>query len=313
MLQSVHKPVLLNEVIEYLDPKPGENFIDCTLGGGGHSRAILECTSPNGKVLAIDQDSDAIKRFKFLISNFQFPNIKERVTLINDNFENLKAIYEQRFHFSVSGILFDLGFSSDQLENSSQGFSFQREEPLDMRLSGTNNLTAAYIVNKWSQEEIERIIRVYGEEDEARDIAYEIKRRRKKSPIETTQQLVEIILQAKKLKTRRASLARREFRRAVKIHPATKTFQALRIAVNRELEVLETALPQALEVLAPGGHLAVVSFHGLEDKIVKNFFKDQTLTKNLEIINKKPIRPMLKEVKENSRARSARLRVAQKK
>ena len=316
---SIHKPVLLKEVLDYLDPQSNQNFIDCTLGGGGHTLAILERTAPDGKVLAIDTDLTAIERFKLKAQSSKL-KIKDRILLINDNFENLKVIYEQKFNLPISGIILDLGFSSDQLENSGQGFSFQQEEPLDMRFAQSEplttnkkQLTAAQIVNKWPVAEIERILRIYGEEEKARDIAAEIKRSRKKYSIETTKQLVDIILYAKNLKIRRASLARRESRRPTrKIHPATKTFQALRITVNRELEVLETVLPQALEVLAPGGHLAVISFHGLEDKIVKNYFKDQVYSNNLKIINKKPIRPKEEELTDNPRARSARLRVGKK-
>ncbi len=269
----MHIPVLQKEVIEYLDPQLNESFIDCTINGGGHARAILERIKPRGKVLGIEWDEEICKKLKL-----------GNLIVINDSYVNLKNIAKD---FSpVNGILFDLGMSSWHLEESGRGFSFLKNEPLDMRYSLSNELTAEKIVNNYSLKEIEKIIKEYGEERFAKRIAKAIVENR---PIKTTFQLRDII------KIPRG-----------KVHPATRTFQALRIAVNNELENLEKALPQAEELLAPGGRLVVISFHSLEDRIVKNFFKNS----NLNILTKKPIKCSEQELKINPRSRSAKLRAA---
>jgi len=268
----IHIPVLQKEVLEYLDPKPNENFIDATFGLGGHSKEILKRNGPKGKVLGIEADPEILNCLKPEIKHYK------RLVLINDSYINLKEIVKRYKFDPVQGILFDLGMSSWHLEESGRGFSFQRNEPLDMRFNPEiNPLTAQEIINHWPEKEIEKILKEYGEERFARRIARKIVENRKREPIKTTFQLVEI-------------LGGRHF--------ARRTFQALRITVNDELENLKKALPQALEILEEGGRLAVISFHSLEDRIAKNFLKG------------KVIRPTIEEIQKNPRSRSARLRIA---
>ena len=275
----MHIPVLQKEVLKYLDPKPNENFIDCTVGGAGHSLAILERTVPQGKVLGIDQDCEILKNIKR----------QSRFILVCDNFANLKEIVKKEKFGKVQGILFDLGMSSWHLTESGRGFSFKKREPLDMRYSLDNQLTAEKIINFWSKFELEKILREYGEEKKARKIAEKIIEVRKEKPIKTTDSLREIVNEAR-------------------VAPR-RTFQALRIAVNDELNNLEKSLPQSLEILRPGGRIVVISFHSLEDRIVKNFFKNRA---SKGILTKKPVTPSEQEIKINPRSRSAKLRAAQK-
>ena len=297
----MHIPVLLNEVIQYLDPQPNQNFIDCTLGFAGHTAAILQKNGPNGKVLGIEIDKDVYKLTKskiaeFSIFNYQFS--KDRLILVNDSYANLREIVERENFKPIDGILLDLGMSSWDLEQSGKGFSFQKDEPLDMRY-GAQSLTAKEIINKWPEEEIAKILAEYGQERFARNIAKNIVDTRCQQTIETTFQLIEVI--------------RKSFPRSYKFgraHFATKTFQALRIAINNELANLQKVLPQAMELLAPGGRLVAISFHSLEDKIVKNFFRDQQKQNNLQIQTKKPIMAASAEARDNPRARSAKLRAA---
>ena len=283
----MHIPVLQKEVLQYLDPKPNENFIDATIDGGGHTAAILGKIKPNGKVLGIEIDPEIYQKLKS-------KNL-DRLVLTNDSYVNLKSILEKKNFRPVNGILFDLGMSSWHLEESGRGFTFMKDEPLDMRYSLENNLTAEKIIDDYSQEEIEKILKEYGEERFARRIA---KRIIKERPIKTTLQLVEIIKRVVPGRT--------------KINPATRTFQALRIAVNDELNNLRKVLPQTIEVLAPGGKIVIISFHSLEDRIVKNFFREEAKKGPLKILTKKPIRPSKEEIKINPRSRSARLRAAVK-
>lgn len=285
----MHIPVLQTEVLKYLDPKQNENFIDCTFGEGGHSLAILEKNGPKGKVLGIDRDESQIGKMKKT----------ERLALVNDNFSNLKEIIKRERFGSVSGILFDLGMASTHLEESGRGFSFLKKEPLDMRYDLKSHLTAEKILNYWSEQDIERILREYGEEKFSRQIAKEIVKQRKAKPVTVTSQLVEIVKTAVPYRFQHQ-----------KIHFATRTFQALRIAANDELESIRKALPQALEILERGGRLAVISFHSLEDRIVKNFLKEKSSTGELTISTKKPIGPGQQEIKNNPRSRSGKLRVA---
>ena len=295
----MHIPVLQKEVIQYLDPKPNQNFIDCTIGEGGHSLAITERISPKGRVLGIDWSPELTMGFPVGLQS----KIKNNLVLVCDNFANLKSVVEKYKFKPIQGILFDLGMSSWHLEESGKGFSFQRKEPLDMRYNLQNQLTAEKILNYWSKFEIEKILKEYGEEKFARQIAKVIIEERKIKPIKNTLQLAEIIKKA---------VPKRYLHQ--KIHFATRTFQALRIAVNDELNNLKKALPQALEILKPKGRLVVISFHSLEDRIVKNFFKQQTREglPKIKILTKKPIRPSIEEIKINPRSRSAKLRAAQK-
>ena len=289
-LRMSHIPVLQKEVLEYLSPKPNQNFIDCTIGGGGHAISIIEKILPEGRLLGIDWDREIIRRLK--IKN-QKSKIKKNLILTCDNFVNLKEIVERERFKPVYGIIFDLGMSSWHLEESGRGFSFLRNEPLDMRFGVQNELTAEEIVNKWKAKDIEKVLEEYGEERFAKRIAKNIVEIRKFKPIETTFQLLDVI--------KKAVPGWYQHR---KIHFATRTFQALRIAVNDELENLKEVLPQALEILMPGGCLVIISFHSLEDRIVKNFFANQ----KFKILTKKPITPSEEEIKINPRSRSAKLR-----
>ena len=268
--QIYHIPVLLREVLEALNVKPGKKYIDCTYGGGGHSRAIKEA---GGIVLGIDQDLEAHAQ-------------------VHENFAHLKKIAEKAGFEKVAGILFDLGVSSHQLEADYRGFSFNKAGNLDMRMDQTNQtVTALDLIRAGSEKELAKIFKEFGEENFAGPIAREIK----KSKIETTDDLAKAILRVRHTKDR--------------THPATRVFQALRIAVNDEIASLEVALPQAVDLLESGGRLAVISFHSLEDRIVKNFMKDN---KNLKVITDKPIMASEKEVLENPRSRSGKLRIAWK-
>ena len=306
---SIHKPVLLSEVIKYLNPQANQNFIDCTVGGGGHAEAILEATGPKGKLLGLDADPEAIDRAKEKLQKFS-----QRLTLVNDSYVNVKKItYDQRFN-SIHGILLDLGLSSDQLQTSGRGFSFLALEPLDMRFDNINNsLTAMEIVNHWSESELVRIFKEYGEEQYAKQVAKEIVQSRKESEIKTTFDLVAII--NKVIWSRK------------RINPSTKIFQALRMAVNSELDNVSKVLEDAVGLLESGGRLGIISFHSLEDRIIKQYFKKESVDclcppnipvcrcghkASLKLITKKPIVGTDKEIRLNPRARSAKLRVIEK-
>ncbi len=291
----IHIPVLKKEVLKYLGPKPNENFIDGTVGEGGHAEALLKEIGPNGKVLGIDLDPLQISKSQWMQSEFQ-----GRIILANDSYVNLKRIAETRKFQPVNGILLDLGMSSAQLEKSEKGFSFKQDQALDMRYNDQSNfLTAAEIVNEWTEEKIEKILREFGEEKFSKKIAKAISETRKSGRIKTTNQLMGVIGDAVPA-----------FYKKGKIHFATRTFQALRIAVNGELENVKIALPEALATLEPGGRLAVISFHSLEDRIVKNFFRDEGKNGRLKILTKKPVMAGSEEKRVNPRSRSAKLRAA---
>ncbi|MBI4709394.1 MAG: 16S rRNA (cytosine(1402)-N(4))-methyltransferase RsmH [Candidatus Portnoybacteria bacterium] len=313
-----HIPVLQKEVVQYLDPKPDENFIDATIGGGGHALIILEKNAPQGKLLGIDLDKKAIDDLE---AKPEISPFKKRLILVCDNFSNLGEIVKENNFINVKGILADLGLSSMELEERGRGFSFLRDEPLIMRYAQDkleskneevkstgknlklsepeNNLTAAEILNSWSEEELNKIFWDYGGERFSRQIARKIIEERKIKPIITTFQLVEII--------KKATPAWYHHRR---IHPATKTFQALRIAVNDELNNLNKFLSVAIDALDSGGRLAIISFHSLEDRIVKNFFKEKKQEGGITILTKKVVTPSQEEILNNPRSRSAKLRAA---
>jgi len=290
----MHTPVLKEEVLKYLNPQPNEHIVDATLGFGGHTKAILEKTGPKGRVLGIEWDREVLEAAKAGMGKEELA----RATLVNDTYRNLEDIVKREKFPKVSGILLDLGMSSWHLEESKRGFSFQKNDILDMRYNLDHSLDAKKILNFWSRFDIEAVLKELGEEQFARDIAKAIVEARKEKPIIRTGQLVEIVEQATP-----------SWYHKKRIHPATKTFQALRMAVNSELENIKAVLPQAVSVLAEGGRLAVISFHSLEDRIIKNFFRENP---ELTIITKKPITASFKEQKENPRARSAKLRVAVK-
>ena len=301
-----HTPVLLKEAVRALTVQPGGRYIDCTLGNGGHARAILEQSSPGGQLLGIDADPEAIKAARSHLQRY-----RESIKLVNQSFANLENICLKYDFHPVHGILFDLGLSSLQLADAHRGFSFQQDGPLDMRLSPDQELTAADIVNHYSEDELANIIRAYGEEIRSRRIARSIVQER---PLETTLQLARIV--------EKAVGGRKD-----RIHPATKTFQALRIAVNYELENLMSALRQAVNLLGFGGRLVVISYHSLEDRIVKQFLQRESRdcicpprtptcvcghTASLKLVNKKIITPSAKEVELNPRSRSAKMRAAER-
>lgn len=312
-LPTVHTPVLLHEVVEGLALRKGMTVVDCTVNAAGHTVAIAEELGLTGTIVGIDADPQAISRARERVGPLPC-----KVHLSNGNFRDLASILDSLGIKTVNAVLFDLGLSSDQLESSGRGFSFQGDEPLSMNFSGgfddskregglsdvhssadsPQTLTARDIVNEWSEESLADVIWGYGGERYARRIAKAIVEARALSIIERTSTLVTIVESAVPASYRRARL-----------HPATKTFQALRVAVNDELGALRTALPQAWEMLEPGGRLAVVSFHELEDRIVKFFFKDKKLTGEGAPLTKKPIVPGSREVAENPRARSAKLRI----
>jgi 16S rRNA (cytosine1402-N4)-methyltransferase len=308
MSVPIHVSVLLDEVIAGLHPRPGGYFIDCTVGLGGHAAAILKEISPSGRLLGIDADPDAIKISKDRLSDYS-----EAVTLVNDNFVNLEAICKRYHIHPVDGILFDLGVSSLQLGTAERGFSFQFDAPLDMRFNPEQGLTASDIVNRFSEQELAKLIERYGEERHSRRIARYIAQNR---PITTTAELAQLVQQASVASSRRS-----------KIHPATRTFMALRIAVNSELQNLELALKQTPNLLRPGGRLTVISYHSLEDRIVKQFMRYAASScvcppgtiicrcghaPTLKLISRKVIKPTSLEIESNPRSRSARLRIAER-
>lgn len=292
-IKQVHKPVLLNEVLHFLEPKKNGIYLDATLGLGGHSEAILKNFQNIKLLVGMDWDEEALDLAKKRLAQF-----KDKTSFYLANFKDLNMILEEENIEGFDGILMDLGLSSYQLDQSGRGFSFMRDEPLDMRMDRSGTVLASDMINKLPEERLEKLIRFYGEEPWAKKIAKEIVKKRGEKPILSTSQLANIVKEAipKKFHPR-------------KIHPATKTFQAIRIAINREFENLTTGLEKAVDALKPDGRILVISFHSLEDRIVKHFFKKNS---QLEIITKKPIRPTKEEITQNPRARSAKLRVAQK-
>lgn len=297
----MHVPVLLNEVIEYLNPQPNENFIDCTIGGGGHAFEILKRIGPNGRVLGIDWDEEVIKKLEVSAKGGSDKRLEvgDNLILTCDSYSNLKNIVAKYNFGPVHGALFDLGMSSWDIEESGKGFSFQKNELLDMRYSRKQSLTAGEIIGRWSKEELERIFKEYGGERFAGRIARQIIEERKITPIRMTLQLARIV---------QRSVPYKFWPR--KIHPATRIFQALRIAVNNELDNLKNGLEQALGVLAANGRLAVISFHSIEDGVVKNFFRDRAKEDKLKVLTKKPVEATENEIRANPRSRSAKLRAA---
>ncbi|MDO8565670.1 MAG: 16S rRNA (cytosine(1402)-N(4))-methyltransferase RsmH [Candidatus Moranbacteria bacterium] len=328
MKETLHVPVLLQAAVAGLEVLPGSVVVDATLGGGGHTREILRRVSPGGSVIALDTDADALDHFRKAARSDEFlakALAKRSLILVHKNYSLLGGVLEDEGIETVDAILADLGFSSDQIEDGERGFSFQKSGPLDMRLDQETELTAGTIVNTFSQGEIEKILREYGDESESRRIARAIVVAREKKPFVMTSELSEIIESAYPKGKRYRSV--RPGSRQGSIHPATKTFQALRIAVNREFEHLEQFLSEAVKHLRPGGRLAVITFHSGEDRIVQQFFKKQIQgcicppgfplcrcgkKSILKILTKKPIAPDDQEVKDNPRSRSAKLRIAEK-
>ncbi len=297
MSPTIHEAVMTSEVMEFLRPHDGGVYVDATLGGGTHTRELLERSAPNGHVYAFDVDPGALERARETLASYG-----DRFMAIEANFRDMTQVLQDRGVHGVDGILIDLGVSSDELMDASKGLSFRVAGPLDMRLGPRANddgLTAADIVNTWSEADLERVLREDGEERYARRIASAIVAMRKERPIATTLDLTEVI--------RSAAPASYEHGR---IHPATRTFQALRIAVNDELGALRDAIQSARNLLKPDGVITIISFHSLEDRIVKHAFRDAD---DLEPLTKRPLEPTEEEVSRNPRARSAKVRGARKK
>ena len=294
-----HIPVLLHEVIDGLALKPGDIFVDGTLGGGGHSEEVLKRFGNRVKIIGIDLDFDAVRRSEERLGQSQGD-----IKFIEGSFRNLNAILDSLNIKGVNKILLDLGLSSNQFEESGRGFSFQKNEPLIMSFKKDlkeADLTAKEILNTWDLENIITIIKSYGEEKFAWKIAKAIVERREVKPIETTFDLVEIIKSATP-----------KFYHHRKIHPTTKTFQALRITVNDEIESLKEGIRKGFERLNNGGRLAVISFHSLEDRVVKQFFKEKGTEGQAKILTKRPIIPSDEEIGQNPRSRSSKLRIIEK-
>lgn len=304
-----HMPVLLSRVLDGLAVKPGAWIIDGTAGGGGHTEALLAASAPDGRVLGIDADPAAIRRISVRLADAL---AAQRLILHQGGFARLEEVAAAHAFAPIDGVLFDLGVSSFQLQTPERGFSFSQPGPLDMRFDPEQPISAADIVNDWDERRLADTLFRYGEESQSRRIARYLVQHR---PFTTTAQLAEAIERAV------------GGRRGARIHPATRTFQALRIIVNQELQQLEGMLPQALRLLRPGGRLAVISFHSLEDRIVKQWMLDEARTyvsdltslhggyerqPTLRILTKKPIVPSEDEVSRNPRSRSAKLRIAEK-
>ena len=309
-MEFTHKPVLLAECIEALHIRPEGIYVDGTLGRAGHSREIAQRLT-TGRLICLDRDETAIEAAKIRLADY-----KDRVTLVHSNFSRIADVLRELDIDGVDGMLFDLGVSSPQLDEADRGFSYMHDAPLDMRMDRTAALTARDVVNDWSYEDLRRILFEYGEERYAPAIARAIVSRRQESPIETTGQLVSIIRGAM------PPAALRE-----KQHPAKRTFQAIRIAVNDELGAVEDMLGKAVDLLNPGGRLAVITFHSLEDRIVKTAMAEAARgctcppefpvcicgkKPRVRLVTRKPIVPGAAELEENPRARSAKLRVAEK-
>ena len=305
-LELHHTPVMIPEIIQALKAHPGGRYIDGTLGEGGHSKSILNAIEPGGQVLGLDADAEAIT-----VATERLMEHEDAFLAINANFRDIRATALRYEFVPVHGVLFDLGVSSLQLDRESRGFSFRRSDPLDMRFSFEQQLTAADIVNQYAESELADLIFHLGEDRAARRIAKAIVHNR---PVNTSLELAELI---EKVSPRRGK----------RMHPATRTFQAIRIAVNDELSALETALEQAVSLLGQGGRLAIISYHSLEDRIVKNFIRKQASDcicppgtpickcnhlATLKMVSRRPLTPTESEIETNRRARSAKLRVAER-
>lgn len=298
--QPTHKPVMLNEVISFIKPGKGDIIVDATIGAGGHSCEILKMIEPDGLLIGIDKDAEILK-----IADKYLSKISDSYKLYQADYVDLDYILKRLEISKVQGILLDLGVSSLQLDSVERGFSFIREGPLDMRMDRSQGKTAEELLKRLSQREMADIFWRYGEERRSRRIAKDIIQERKRgAEIKTTTQLARIV--------EKALYTPKKYQKKRKIHPATRVFQALRIAVNDELKSLEYFLNNVCEFLASGSRIVVVSFHSLEDRLVKSAFRKGQDASSLEILTKKPISPLVSEIRENFRARSAKLRAAER-
>ncbi len=301
---NFHIPVMCSQVISNLVTKREGTYVDCTLGGGGHAKEIMKRIYPDGLLIGLDQDIEALEYARESLKAYQ-----DKVFLLKSNFMELDRSLSDLGIEKVSGILFDLGLSSHQVDSRLRGFSFVEDDLLDMRMDLSQSFDARYIVNHYSEKQLWELFSEYGEEHLSRSIARMIVQERKKVPIETTKQLSDLITR----------IYARYQKKRWRIHPATRVFQALRIEVNRELEVLQVALDKAVRCLEQGGRICVISYHSLEDRIVKHHFrkwadKEAIFTSGfgLKLLSKKPLYPSEDEIKDNRRARSARMRLAEK-
>lgn len=288
--KKVHIPVMVKEVLQVVNPKENGIYVDATVGCGGHSMEILKRLGQEGKLIGIDRDATAISCSEEILND-------SRVILKQASFSRLKEVLSELNIDRIDGVIFDLGVSMLQLKDFSRGFSFYSDEMLDMRMDQTLSLTAWDVVNRYSQQKLEKIFRCYGDEPFAKKVAREIVKQRNRKTIDTCKELVDLVKKVIPGK---------------KIHPATRIFQAIRIEVNKELEELQEGLKQAVQVLKTGGRICVISYHSGEDRIVKNFFREEEKKGNIRIVNKKPFLPSIEEVTINPSARSARLRGGEK-
>jgi 16S rRNA (cytosine1402-N4)-methyltransferase len=293
---GLHNPVMLKEVIDYLNLKTGQTIVDATIGLGGHSLEILKNIMPGGRLIGIDRDQESLDMAKENLGNFG-----DACEFIHSNFTDIDKVLENLNIKKIDGVLFDLGLSSFQLGNPERGFSFQSEGPLDMRLDRNSYISAYDLLNNLNEEEISALLWNFGQERWHNRIARYLVQERQKHPIATTKELSNIVIQAIPYKYRN-----------YRIHPATRTFQAVRIAVNRELETLETGLKKAVEFLSRGGRICVISFHSLEDRVVKFGFRQLATNNAINIVTPKPLTPQPSEVRDNPSSRSAKLRVAER-
>ncbi len=308
MIDDFHTPVLADAVLSFLHPTPDNVYVDATVGGGGHAESILRASSPSGRVIAFDADADAIQYATIRLKEFS-----ARIVYIHDNFVNIGKQIKEHHGSSVGGVLMDLGVSSHQLDDSSRGFSFQSRHRLDMRMDQRSALDAQEVVNSYVIERLTEVFSTYGEERQSKRIAQRLVDARSRAPIETTEQLSEIV---------ESVVGRQYLQKSL-----SRVFQAIRIEVNSELSNLRSGLRQTLDVLKPGGRLVVISYHSLEDRIVKDFFREQSRTSipsahkylpdqpvqpQLRLLTKKPIVPEATEIHRNPRSRSAKLRASEK-
>ena len=290
-MEIIHLPVLVKEAIKVLNPIPGGTYVDATIGPGGHSEEILTLIGTGGKLIGIDRDNEALRTAQERLSD-------KRVILRKGSFSDMEKLLKKDEITEVDGILFDLGISMIQMKNIERGFSFISDKRMDMRMDKEQALSARDVVNKYSANELERILREFGEERLSRKISEAIVRKRRIKPIDTCSELSEIV--------------ERVYGRRGRVHPATKTFQALRIEVNKELDELQKGLDASVKILKRGGRLCVISYHSLEDRIVKHFIARSSKEGSLKVITKKPLTPGSEEIRSNPSSRSAKLRGAER-
>ncbi|MDD5477141.1 MAG: 16S rRNA (cytosine(1402)-N(4))-methyltransferase RsmH [Candidatus Omnitrophica bacterium] len=299
MLEApLHIPVMLAEVIEYLKLAPGQTIVDATMGTGGHSLEILKRITPGGRLIGIDRDEDSLQICRQRLSEF-----KDSCEFVHANFSDLDQVLRKLGIDGIDGIIFDLGISTYQLKDTQRGFSFQEEGPLDMRLDKSSYISAYDLVNNLNENEISHMLWSFGQERWHNRIAHLLVEERRVTPIATTRQLADLVVRA---------IPHRYRRSYYRIHPATRTFQAVRIAVNRELEILESAIKKAVAILRKQARICVISFHSLEDRVIKHTFRALKADGIIDIITAKPLTPTASEIEKNPSSRSSKFRVAQR-